>query len=639
MPKFYAKSCFILILLVFGFFAVDFAYAGYQKIAPGGTVTLGEFVFDDNFVATTTACTVGITNPLNEEIVASTTPMTANDDGWHYYNYTTEGNAPSGIWPSIMICGSVQRGDLVIVDKSFTVDWSVVSTSTVKAVVDESLAVATSSLAAVINANTNAVVLSASSSLPSTIWSFTGRTLNSFGTLVADTATAVWTAIARTLTGAGLSSGSLATQSDINTATSTLTATIETASSSLNSVLPASIWNTATSTFTTAGSIGKVLADNRVIKFNANGEIAAGSGDNNYKAKLYIYDLASQLVNAAVFPSITLYEPDGDVGAGPTEMTPDSTGIYSYQTTLGSGAATGRWEAVATINTGGTNPIKTSGYFEVEASPTRVEILSITDDTVSDITANFEVENEDNAGFDYPIRYCVVDTIENICDGVGEIAWNQFTALIGQGETKSFSKTLTVDTPGSYIWKVVVSWGTERSVASFPFNAVSGATYLLSVSKDGAGAGTVSSNPSGISCGSDCSESYNSGTSVTLTASASSGSTFAGWSGACSNAGSCVVSMTSVKSVIASFNTTGGGVGGGGGGGGGITPTPTPTPAPAVCSGADFNKDGIVNSVDFSILLYFWKTQPPFKNACVDINKDGKVDSVDFSIMLYRWGK
>src|SRR3989344_9631632 len=47
-----------------------------------------------------------------------------------------------------MTCGSVIAGDLVIVDKSFIVDWSVVTTGTIKGVVDESLTVATSSLAA-----------------------------------------------------------------------------------------------------------------------------------------------------------------------------------------------------------------------------------------------------------------------------------------------------------------------------------------------------------------------------------------------------------------------------------------------------------------------------------------------------------
>ena len=75
----------------------------------------------------------------------------------------------------------------------------------------------------------------------------------------------------------------------------------------------------------------------------------------------------------------------------------------------------------------------------------------------------------------------------------------------------------------------------------------------LTVSKSGQG--TISSSPSGINCGSDCSQSYNSGTSVTLTASASSGYTFTGWGGSCSGSSStCTVTMNQDKSVSATFS-------------------------------------------------------------------------------------
>lgn len=86
-------------------------------------------------------------------------------------------------------------------------------------------------------------------------------------------------------------------------------------------------------------------------------------------------------------------------------------------------------------------------------------------------------------------------------------------------------------------------------------------TYALTVSKGGAGSGTVTSSPAGINCGSTCSANYSPGTSVSLTASAASGSTFAGWSGACSGTGSCTVSMSQSRSVTATFNTSGTGGG------------------------------------------------------------------------------
>jgi hypothetical protein len=78
--------------------------------------------------------------------------------------------------------------------------------------------------------------------------------------------------------------------------------------------------------------------------------------------------------------------------------------------------------------------------------------------------------------------------------------------------------------------------------------------HLLSVSKTGSGNGTVTSNPAGISCGADCSQSYTDGTVVTLTATPAAGSSFSGWSGACSGTSSCSVTMSQSRSVAAAFD-------------------------------------------------------------------------------------
>ena len=81
-----------------------------------------------------------------------------------------------------------------------------------------------------------------------------------------------------------------------------------------------------------------------------------------------------------------------------------------------------------------------------------------------------------------------------------------------------------------------------------------GTTYSLSVSKSGNGNGTVTSSPTGINCGTTCSALFESGSSVTLTAVSSSGSTFSGWGGACSGASSsCTVVMDAANSVTATF--------------------------------------------------------------------------------------
>jgi Putative Ig domain/Divergent InlB B-repeat domain len=85
----------------------------------------------------------------------------------------------------------------------------------------------------------------------------------------------------------------------------------------------------------------------------------------------------------------------------------------------------------------------------------------------------------------------------------------------------------------------------------------SGGTFTLQVTKNGTGSGTVTSSPSGISCGTTCSRSFSGGTTVTLTAAAASGSVFAGWSGGgCTGTGSCTVQINNNVTVNAAFNTS-----------------------------------------------------------------------------------
>jgi hypothetical protein len=79
-------------------------------------------------------------------------------------------------------------------------------------------------------------------------------------------------------------------------------------------------------------------------------------------------------------------------------------------------------------------------------------------------------------------------------------------------------------------------------------------TNVLTVVRAGTGAGSVTSDPTGIACGTDCVANENYGTTVTLTAMAGANSTFAGWSGGgCTGTGTCVVTVTAATTVTATF--------------------------------------------------------------------------------------
>ncbi len=76
--------------------------------------------------------------------------------------------------------------------------------------------------------------------------------------------------------------------------------------------------------------------------------------------------------------------------------------------------------------------------------------------------------------------------------------------------------------------------------------------YSVGVTFAGTGAGSVTSSPSGVSCGATCSASFDVDTALTLTATPASGSTFSGFSGDCAGA-TCSLTMTAAKNVMATF--------------------------------------------------------------------------------------
>lgn len=83
------------------------------------------------------------------------------------------------------------------------------------------------------------------------------------------------------------------------------------------------------------------------------------------------------------------------------------------------------------------------------------------------------------------------------------------------------------------------------------------ATFDFSVTVTGQGTGSVTSIPTGISCvKGTCTAKFPYGTTVSLVPSASNGSHFDQWGGACSGAGSCSVPISGIKSVTAAFDVT-----------------------------------------------------------------------------------
>jgi uncharacterized repeat protein (TIGR02543 family) len=123
------------------------------------------------------------------------------------------------------------------------------------------------------------------------------------------------------------------------------------------------------------------------------------------------------------------------------------------------------------------------------------------------------------------------------------------TAAPAPGSTFSGWGGACAGTPATQTTCTVTMDASKTAIATF-----SVLQSALSVTKAGNGTGTVTSSPAGIDCGATCAASYNPDVTVTLTATAASGSFFAGWSGACTGTGTCQVAMSQARTVTATFS-------------------------------------------------------------------------------------
>ena len=437
------------------------------------------------------------------------------------------------------------------------------------------------------------------STIAAGVWSSPARSLTTFGTLVSDLTSSVWSNPTRTLSAFGnlaadVWNGAYAPNRALTDySTSTIASAVWNSGARTltdygndysTSTIASAVWSNATRTLTYYGNdISAADVWNYIGTITHTGQSGAWSVTLMDTQTI----LASQSYRAKVYtknsnvaedsyaaPRAYIYDSNRNLVASNVELTNIGAGIYEYVYSVPTGAVQGNWETVIRTEISSGTFVEISDFWEVRGAPAQVIINSIADDTIPSVVANVTITNEGVSGYEYQYAWCVVNNANDVCDGVGDIYYATAAKYINPGEDWNTNLTATVPAVGDYFFKMIVYFGSESSGSSRSFTAR---------------AGTVPTCPSGQS-----------------------------WNGSV-----CVSS---------------GGGGGGGGGGAGLPPITPPVAPSSSCSGADFNNDKKVNSIDFSILLAFWKTAHPFRNPCVDINSDRQVNSVDFSILMYQWG-
>jgi len=198
-----------------------------------------------------------------------------------------------------------------------------------------------------------------------------------------------------------------------------------------------------------------------------------------------------------------------------------------------------------------------------------IAVTNAGDDSAADVVASDPLP----AGLTY------VDGSASATNGAAAESGGTVTGWLGTGATAGTGGTLAPSASATLTFRArigddVPTGTTIANVATISGDAVTLGQRLVTASNAQStavavggypldvtvnGGGTVSA-PAGVddcAAGSGvCASPYLDGTSVTLTPSAPTGWDFAGWGGACSGSGSCVVSMTQARSVVATFNPT-----------------------------------------------------------------------------------
>jgi len=343
--------------------------------------------------------------------------------------------------------------------------------------------------------------------------------------------------------------------------------------------------NKNTYTYVKDANIGKLAPGKHIFKIVADTTDAileSNESDN-------LYSKYSLSIVERKYPNLTPYKPKGwddEIIISNISNTNQDTVIYSNQDVFLDWAVINNGDALIDKrfytklyldnNEKGTwqTDLLNTGYYAYKEDvnlgkiTTGKHIFKIVTDTTNAIIESSESDNnfQKNKTIDDCIKPSAnfsasptsSDNIPQIINFIDKSTGKPTSWLWDFGDGSSSSSqnpSYNYTKPGKYTIKLTVSnsCGTDTETR-IDYVMLKEPEYNLFISKTGTGTGVVNSDLSGISCGSDCIESYKKGTSVTISAKADSKSVFKYFSGGgCGNSDKCTIKMDSDITVSALF--------------------------------------------------------------------------------------
>ena len=631
-----------ILILVILFSFPNFTFAA-ETYSPGETITIGEFIYNDDYTPTTDDCSVSVYSPSGVALVDNVT-MSDTATGWHYYDYLIPGT--EGKYPSFISCGSLVGGDLLKLDKTFIVKDLAVDPdiASIKAKTD------TIAWADITGIKTNTDTID---------WSDVNGIVTTTGDIKTKTDTIDWTDVDSILT----STGSIAWSdiSAIKTKTDTITwGDIDTIKTNVATLI----------TEVGTGNISGIKTKTDTIAWTDVTGLITSNGD--IKAKTDTIAWADVTAIKTKTDTISWADVTGIKTNTDTIAWTDIDTLGLTASAIQAKTDTINWSDIASLPA---NIWSYTGRTLTSFGTLVADIWGNTTRTLTGITPNtpwsMQVSDFDSvtASGNYLLTVTtsyngtLTDSLSlpsvNIYDSNRNIVVN--SASMTRTGTGRYSYSYTTSSSAEAgVWETIVSSTVEagKTLSGNDYwnvNTAPTQVIILGMNKvvipDIEASVRITNEGSvpyeyqyewcvvssiGNVCGGGDDVFYSSAAKLI-----NPGEDFDTNLGATVNSVGdyyfkVVVHYGGDKSGASRYFTATSSSGGGGGGGGGASSPETVNTN--ICKGADFNKDNKVNSVDFSILLAFWKTNPPFSNGCVDINKDNKVNSVDFSILLSQWG-